>query len=149
MKEILGANLKKCFKELKIKAKKTYCLNNKYCEYEVWEMSDNDFEVLSNIPNSKWKESWGWWRFSEGSNMGQVFQEYIINGKKIMTWDGKRGEDDQYLIKSRSYDNLLEYFCDEIGASTETNICALATDLAKQNNMKMSDLFSIYQNNKI
>ena len=42
-------------------------------------------------------------------------------------------------------DNLLSYLCDEVGASTFKNVCALTIDLAKYNNMKLSELFEIYQ----
>ena len=42
------------------------------------------------------------------------------------------------------YKDLLEYFCEELGASTEKNVCALAVDLAKYNGLTLSELFKIY-----
>jgi len=45
----------------------------------------------------------------------------------------------------REYNNLLEYFCDEIGASMEKHICALAVDLAMINGITMGELFRKYQ----
>lgn len=45
----------------------------------------------------------------------------------------------------REYDYLTEYMCDEIGASMEKNVCALAVDLARINNITMGELFTKYQ----
>lgn len=38
----------------------------------------------------------------------------------------------------------IAYLCDEIGASTEKNVCACTVDLAQQNNMTLSELFKKY-----
>ena len=43
------------------------------------------------------------------------------------------------------YDTLTEYMCNEIGASTEKNVCALAVDLARANGLTMARLFEIYE----
>ena len=149
MKEMLGAELDKVFEELGINAKKTYELKNKngdYCEiYQVWELSDEDYINLCNISEENWKDNCGWWRGSKGSNMGSVNKRYNINKHYIYAWDGIYRNNNKNYYKDRKYNNLLQYFCDEIGASTEKNICALAIDLAKQNNMTMSELFKKYQ----
>lgn len=66
MKEILGAELDKAFEELNINATKTYEAKNiryKYQEiYQVWELSDDDFELICNMVEEDWKDNWGWWR---------------------------------------------------------------------------------------
>lgn len=136
-------------------------------EYQVWLLSDEDFQNLCAVDEAEWQEDWGWWRHALGSNMGGVDHEYIINGEKIRAWDGyprtmfyenncaecsdrkdklcDASEQDQIECSSeRKYSDLLEYFCEEIGASTEKNVCALAIDLAKQNDMKLSELFKKY-----
>lgn len=41
--------------------------------------------------------------------------------------------------------DLLQYLCDEMGCSSPRNVCALTKDLAKYNNMKLSELFLKYQ----
>ena len=102
-------------------------------EYQVWLLSKNDFDNLCAVNDDDWKKSWGWWRHALGSNMGAVFYPYIINGERIMAW-GRRYAGEQY-------ENLLSYFSDQLGASTEKNVCALSIDLARQNGLTLSELF--------
>ena len=59
------------------------------CEnYQVWLMSMEDYKVIDAIDDEDWQDDWGWWRWSEGSNMGTAFVEYIVNGEKLKAWDG-------------------------------------------------------------
>ena len=151
MKEILGGELDKAFEELEMNAKKTYETKG----YQVWEISDEDFEKICSMKEEDWKDNWGWWRSVEGSNMGSVNARYNINHRYINAWDGysrienieenKTCEPDDRYWNERKYNNLLEYFCDEMGASQPRNVCALTTDLAAQNNMTMAELFMKYQ----
>ena len=172
MIEILaGKGIENAFKELGINAKNTYKRvmpeeKGYHGEaYEVWELSDDDHERLCNVLDEDWKGEWGWWRSSEGSNMGFVDEAFTINNERIIAWCGTRRdnveqewldepeeEKDEYDDCSdyeetwypHEYSDILEYFCVEIGASTEKNICALATDLARQNNMTMGELFTTF-----
>jgi hypothetical protein len=149
MIEILGADLDKAFEELNLYAQKMYQIQNKnweYCEdYQVWRLADEDFDKLCSITEKDWKEDWGWWRSSKGSNLGSVNHRYNINNHYINAWDGGWRYDTPDWYKDRKYKSLLEYFCDEIGASTEKNVCAVAVDLAAQNNITMAELFKKYQ----
>lgn len=43
------------------------------------------------------------------------------------------------------YSTLSENLCDCLGVSLPKNVCALATDLALYNDMKMSELFDTYE----
>lgn len=43
-----------------------------------------------------------------------------------------------------TYHDILIYLCDEIGASTERNVCACTIDLARQNNLTLAELFKKY-----
>jgi hypothetical protein len=148
MIEILGAELDQAFLDLGIVANKTYQIKNKnweYCEdYQVWKLSDEDYEKLCNITEEEWKNKYGWWRGAKCSNMGNVNKRYNINNHYIWAWDGFKRNIKNYSW-DRKYNNLLQYFCDEIGVSTETNVCSVAVDLAAQNNMTMAELFSEYQ----
>ena len=45
----------------------------------------------------------------------------------------------------KEFQNLTEYLCDCVGASTEKNVCACAVDLAKYNGMTMAELFAKYE----
>lgn len=156
MKEILGDNLEKVIEVYDIKAVKTYQSNNTTTDFrQVWELEKKDFDKLCNISDDDWLDDYGWYRYAEGSNMGFVDRRYNINNHYIKAWDGVGREDweeenkkvspDDRWFEPRKYSNLLEYFCEEIGASTEKNVTALAIDLAKQNGLKMSELFKKYQ----
>lgn len=163
--EILGGNgLHSAFKALGIHANQTYCGNDKPY-YEVWELHKNDLKTLENI--SWWKDEWGWWRYAKGSNMGTPFSFFVVNGKELIAWDGLHRDDlrhnwnnepdeeraayhysfDEYEKDRcpRVYENLTTYMCEEIGASTEKNVCALAVDLARANGMTMAQLFTMYE----
>lgn len=169
--EILGGDgLEFALKDLGVKYKKTYSkkLNpkKKYDpHYEVYEISRQDMKKLDEI--FEWPDSYGWWRYAKGSNMGTPFSFFTVNGKELIAWDGYKREDlrddwadepDEekaayhYSFKEyeetqypHKYSTLTEYMCDELGASTERNVCALAVDLARANGLKMSELFQIYE----
>lgn len=94
------------------------------------------------------------WNSAESSNMDKPTIEFTINGKKIKAWDGASlGFDEDYYAEcednhdynTRDYCDLLDYMCDELGASQPRNVVALAVDLAKYNNMTMAELFTTYQ----
>ena len=170
MREIIGENLRKFFKNAKIQGLITYSGHIGYwSHFEVWEIQERDYERMCNMTEEEFEQlasKNSWWRCAEGSNMGEVNEEFVINGLPIVAWRDEyrisdykdewnvMDEDEQseyenfegflntWLIKE--YPHLLEYFCHELGASTERNICALATDLAKYNNITMAELFKKY-----
>lgn len=167
--EILGDKMHKVFKEHGIDYKKTY---SKRCNpkkdydphYEVYEISQNDMRKLDGIFEMP---DWSWWRWCKGSNMGTPFEFFSINGKDIIAWAGTRREQLRDLwddepgeekaayhysyreyendIMPRKYDTLTEYMGEELGASTEKNVCALAVDLARANGMTVAKLFEVYE----
>jgi hypothetical protein len=163
--EILGGNgLYKAFRELDIKATRTYRGSEKP-HYEVWELSKDDFKKLEYALD--WKDEWGWWRYAKGSNMGTPFEFFTVNGKELMAWGGPHRDDlrndwadetdDEkaayhYSFKEYEetqypyvYDKLSTYMCEELGASMERNVCALAVDLARANGLTVAQLFKIYE----
>ncbi len=150
MKEILGGSLENAFRELSINAVKTYEGNTHLSSLtQVWEVEDEDFDKLCEIKEEDWEYEWGWWRGAEGSNVNNPLSRFNINNHYITAWDGygrlyAMSERDG-MYRDRKYSDLLEYFCDEIGASTEKNVCAVAVDLAKINNIKLGELFRKYQ----
>lgn len=167
MKEILGSrNLENAFDRLAIFSNE-YSLkysmkhNPKYC---IWEVSDEAFQTLRDFPDDKWKDNWGWWRSAEGCNLGEAKSLIEINGYKLLGWRNNVKKEDCFLDwqeededEKESYDNnfeeyyddyypsswinLLEYFGEEFGCFMEKNVCALAVDLAKANEMTMAELF--------
>jgi hypothetical protein len=157
--EILAGELDKAIEELQMNAKKTYEIQNKpweYCEtYQVWELSDEEFDKLCEIDEDDWKSEYGWWRGAKGSNLGGVSYRYNINNHYIKAWDGysrinfmeenKNCKPEDKWFRDRKYKTLLQYFCEELGVSTERNVCAVAVDLAEQNGITMSELFKKFQ----
>jgi hypothetical protein len=152
MREILGKDLDLAIMELGIGATKTYQGE----DYDVWEMSEDEFQKLTVIPEEDWKDEYGFWRSAEGSNIGNEMSNFKINNQIILAWDGDcriealnevngNEKDVDYCYRDREYRTLLEYFCDEIGASQPRNVCALAVDLAKINGITMSELFVKYE----
>lgn len=141
MKEILGNNLKQFF-DIEVSGKCTYY----GYRYEVWEVSDEVFDAMCDMTEERFEELAGknaWWRSAEGSNLGYPDTNVYINGYELLGWSGRYygdiDEDDEFEICTRS---LSDYFSDVIGASQPRNVCALAVDLAKYNNMTMGELFS-------
>ena len=166
MAEILGGGaLYKAFKELGIKATRTYKGSDKPY-YQVWELSKDDLKKLECV--SEWKDEWGWWRYAKGSNQGTPFDFFQVNGKELIAWenqykrmdlrdDWEEESDDEkaayhYSFKEyvatlcpNEYKTLLEYMGEELQASNGTNVCALAVDLARANGMTMAKLFEVYE----
>lgn len=167
--EILGDRMHKVFRECGINYKKTYskrCNPKKEYDphYEVYEISPSDMKKLEEIFEMPFGS---WWRYAKGCNLGTPFDFFTINGKELIAWGGSRREDlrdwwdkesdDEKAAYNYSfsayekdtmpykYETLTEYMCDEIGASTETNVCALAVDLARANGLTMAKLFEIYE----
>lgn len=144
MVEILGSNLKRFFdivdnppKDAEI----TYAGNSSGINYEVWEVSDELFKVMCSLSENEFTSLAGedaWWRSSKGSVLGYPDSEFVVNGKTLRCWDmGRTGRDE--------FTCLTEYLCDNVGASLPKNVCACAVDLAKYNDMKMSELFEVYE----
>lgn len=152
-------------------AVKSLCLTSAVCtyhyqhqpthwreEYQVWLLSKEDFDNICAIDNDDWKDDWGWWRHAYGSNLGAVDCAYVINGEKLMAWDGlqrkewcrdcndcagtEKNKDE--CFHDHQYPDILIYLCDEIGASTERNVCACTIDLARQNNLTLAEFFKKY-----
>lgn len=144
MVEILGCDLKRFFdivdnppKDAEI----TYAGNSSGINYEVWEVSDELFKTICSLSEGEFTSLAGddaWWRSSEGSVLGYPDSEFVVNGKTLRCWDmGRTGRDE--------FTCLTEYLCDNVGASLPKNVCACAVDLAKYNDMKMSELFEVYE----
>jgi hypothetical protein len=167
--EILGDKMHKVFKEYKIEYKRTY---NKRCNpkrnydphYEVYEISQNDLKKLEEVFELPYG---AWWRYARGCNLGTPFDFFTVNGKELIAWGGRKRDDlrddwdeepDEekaayhYSFKEYEetnypykYETLTEYMCEEIGASMESNVCALAVDLARANGLTMAKLFELYE----
>lgn len=161
---LCGGGIKTAFKELEINATRLY-KGTEEPYYQIWEIEKSDLKRLEEAP--EWPDHYGWWRFAKGSNMGTACDFFTVNGHELIAWEGAHREDlrdnwnnepdDEkeayhYSFKEyeedcmpHKYDTLLEYFCDELGASTESNVCALAVDLSRYNGMDLAKLFHTFQ----
>lgn len=135
MAEILaGGQIYKAFNELGIEAKRTYKSSHKPY-YEVWEVDKKDIRMLEDT--YEWPDDWGWWRSAKGSNQGTAADFFTVNGQFMIGWGTKDGND--------TYDSLMDYFHKGLRVGLESNICALAIDLARTNGMSMAKLFKTYE----
>lgn len=135
MAEIFGGNgLYKAFKALNIDAKRTYKSSHEPY-YEVWELNKNGLKLLEETP--EWDDAWGWFRHAKGSNMGTAADFFTVNGQFMIGWETRDGND--------TYDSLMDYFHKGLNVGMESNICALAVDLARVNGVSMGRLFEIYE----
>lgn len=144
MKEILAGNMEQFFSN-EFNGKCMYKGN----VYEVWEVSDELFDIMCDMSEEDFVKLAGedaWWRCADGSVLGYPDTKGHINGHEILCWAGEpwedEDEDDEFEIYSSC---LTNYLCDVIGASLPKNVCALAVDLAKYNNMTMGELFTKYE----
>lgn len=137
--EILGNNLKKFFDTVDNPpndAEITYAGN----DYEVWEISDELHKKMCDMSDEKFVElagEYAWWRSCKGSVLGVPDTRYIVNHHYLIGWNESHCE-------RKNFENLTEYLCDSVGASTGKNVCACAMDLAKYNDMTMAELFEKY-----
>lgn len=143
MKEILGNKLKRFFDIIDNppdEAEITFAGKR----YEVWEVSNELYEKMCDMSEEEFIELSGedaWWRSSEGSVLGIPDTEFEVNGEYLFGWDSPIYESK----KGHKYKDLSEYLCDCVGISLPRNVCAVAMDLAKYNNMTMGELFEIYE----
>ena len=102
-----------------------------------------------------------------GSNLGKPTEFFVVNGKSICAWRNEHRvhdlaieynelpteERNEYVdfdeyckvwLPPKQHEDILSYFCEEFGVSTEHNVCALVTDIAKYNNMTVAEVFKNY-----
>lgn len=134
MSEIFGGGgLENAFEALNIEAKRTYRSSHEPY-YEIWELNKKDLRMLEEV--MEWDDSWGWWRSAKGSNMGTAADFFTVNGQFMIGWETLDGND--------TYDSLIDYFHKGLSVGMESNICALAIDLARANGLSLGRLFQTY-----
>ena len=134
MEILAGGGIHKAFKELGINAKRTYkSSHDPY--YQVWEIDKQGFRALEET--YEWPDEWGWWRSAKGSNQGTPADFFTVNGQFMIGWETRDGND--------TYDTLIDYFHKGMSVGMESNICALAVDLARVNGKTMAGLFATYE----
>ena len=135
MAEIMGGNgLHKAFKELGIKATRTYKRSEKPF-YEVWELSKEDAKKLEYTFD--WKDEWGWFCHSNGEHRGTAFECLTINGQFVIGWTAKDNKD--------TFDNLTDYFTNGLGIIDVHMMAAYSVSLAKSNGWTLSKTWEMLE----
>lgn len=192
MRELLAGNgFERALQEFGVTATRTFRRTNfpqdgRYYEcYEVWEIDDENYEKLDAVTEQQWYETEdrirdesdfefgiGWWRYSEGSTIGErPKMEFSIGGHTIIAFlnDDKMhswlmhaeicsperwseteryAAEQSYLASHRQYPDLLSYTIGEFGISNEKNFCSAAVEIARANKMTMAQLFELTMNQK-
>lgn len=131
-REILARGIDKAIDVLGICAQKTF--DGRL--HQVWEMSESEYNRLCDVPKDKWRDDWGYWRGSSGSNIDHAkVDQFVINGIVINAFDCGKNDD------RGVYKDIFEYACEETGASLLSNVTAVLMSVAKINNMRLSTLF--------
>lgn len=150
MIEILGGDLDLAIKELNVKAVKTATVTKKIKKYQVWELDENNFEILCDVDENEWKDNWGWWRSANGAVISPI-EKCTINGIEVFGYHNealaelneelqKEEAEEDWSYPYQIYTDLFEHFSEARGASQPRNVTALAIEMAKANNMKLSEL---------
>ena len=140
MKEILGHNLDRYF-AYKIGAFPMY--NGK--DYQVWQVTDHRLDLMRAEDSDEFVEKAGedaWWRYAIGCTLPKP------NGKNLVMVNGELMVGFNERHRFRDFSCLTEYLCDEVGASTEKNMCACSVELARANGMKLWEFWIKYQGDK-
>lgn len=142
-KEILAHNMAIFFVKTGINATCTYKqkAQNHRESLEVWSLDSEDFKKMCDMTDEGFVRNAGpdsWWRSAKGSVMGEPDTTIYINGELVKAWLGN-------IARRWNYHDLMTYFCDALGAGQPKNICALAVDMAKYNDMSMAELFQKLQ----
>ena len=131
MAEIFGGGgLHKAFKELNIKATRTYRRSEKPY-YEVWEVSKDDVKTMEYATN--WQDDWGWFQYSNGVHRGTAYDFLDINGISIIAW--------QENCEKNKFDCLTDYFHDCLNVTDRYMIGAYSVYLAKTNGWSLSEMW--------
>ena len=141
--QILGYNLQKPFDDLNIDGELMY--SSDAIDVEVWEISHSGYDALISADSSIWSDRYfgSWWRYSIGCTLeGSETHTFTVNGSPMTGWVI---HDDYREYHGYDYPSLFNYMLNEFGVSTETNISAVSSGLAKLNNMTIAELWKKYQ----
>lgn len=148
MKEIYAGNLSAFFENTGYHAIcvfRVFSKDNLYTR-EIWEIPDDVFDCMCNMPEDVFLAlagEEGWWRYCPGSVLPPPVHRFKINGINVKAWLHGGLADTSGV--QREYPDLLSYLSEQLGVSTEKNVCALAADMARFNGYTMGELFALTQ----
>jgi hypothetical protein len=133
--EILGGNgLYKAFRELGIKATRTYKGKEKP-HYEVWELSKDDLKKLEYAV--EWKDEWGWFCHSNGEHRGTAFEFLTIRNQFVIGWAAQNN--------NNTFECLTDYFINGLDVIDMNIMCAYSMYIAKTNGWSLSKTWSMLE----
>lgn len=124
------------FERLGVKAENTYKGNNKYKVYSI--NNDNFYKLCNDI--SDYPE--GVWMNVDNLGLGIYDDLLEVNGEELWAWYTQKSENENFIPK---FKNLFDYISKELELSDEWQICQALNDLARLNNLKLSELLNKYQ----
>lgn len=150
--EIMGQELDLAFQELGIKATKTHETPKKdyFSSYQVWELSDSQFEELEQVSDSQWQDNYGWWRTGGCIYEGDASVEYLVNDQTMMGYTpnavfaDEEDEDGESFFET-VFKDYSQWMSQSMNLTKDTNMVIFATSLAKDNGMKLSEFMKKYQ----
>ena len=134
MAEILAGGLAIALHELGVDARQTYKMDHEPY-YEIWDINKKNLRALEEA--EEWPNTYGWWRYAKGSNLGTPASFFTVNGQFMIGWETLDGKD--------TYDSLMDYFHKGLSVGMESNIIALAVDLARANGLSVSGLMKKFE----
>ena len=146
--QIIGQQLDKAMEELEVEATKVFETNRTrfVSPYQVWEMSSDELDKLSEVKEVDWKDDYGWWRHGSSVFDDHTTQEFIINGHSIQAYETRElDEEEEEDLRDTEFSNLFDYFEFVLGATCSYNRVYVANSLAKSNNISVAELLEKYQ----
>lgn len=160
-KQIIGQNLDLAFKELPVEAVKMYeSKENEFgSKYQVWELTESEYEKLEQVNDDSWKVEYGWWR-NGGTNMdGSETLEFNINGNTMIGFKNEYSwyHSEDYLSELDedeepslpSYSNFSDWFEEYMGLSKSENLTYFAHSLAKYNKMSKAEFLIKFEGQSV
>jgi len=143
MTEILGFGIAPALEHYNIQAKMTF--QNE--RFEVWELDEQNFKKLCDIPDADWASNFGWWRYGHcilDDNRCETC-EYTVNGNKMLGWLPDDNYHDAGYYRDNKYDSFTDWLSLVWNCSTERHIACFAISLAEKNNLTLAEFMCQFQ----
>ena len=138
MIEILCREIEEDFKRLKINSDCMYGSNN--CVYKVYRLDNLNFYKLCN--DDLESRQTGLWLNVDNYGLGSWNSIANINNTSCFCWLLDEVEDSEEFPK---FTNVLEYIEKALHVKSDWKVCQILNDLAKLNNMSLSEFLKTYQ----
>lgn len=154
--QIIGQNLDLGLKELSVKGIKMYeSKANEYgSKFQVWQLTDSEYDKLSSVKESDWQSDYGWWR-NTGCNHPLTFFKFNVNGENMVGFKNEyhwyHSEDclaeleEDETEEVPPYSSFSEWFSEYMELSKPENLAYFAHSLAQHNGMTNAEFFKKFE----